>query len=212
MLDVLDTSEPITKVFFVRHGQTKANKLGLIFGQWDISLNENGIKQAKRAGELLYKKLKDEKINAIFSSPLKRTIQTASIISRKFKIKNIKIDKNLIEKSEGTWEGFSYWDIRKKDSKNYFKWLKDPYLGKPPGGESVPELHNRIKKFHKLLLTEYNGKNVIVVSHSGPIRMFLHHILGTKYDKYWHLKVQNGSVSEVHISKKHSMIWSMNLT
>ena len=100
--DILDYKEPVTKIYFVRHGQTKANKNGLIFGQWDLPLNQTGIKQAKKTAEKLAKIARKEKIDAILCSPLTRTKQTASIIAKKLVGANgrspkITINRNLIE-------------------------------------------------------------------------------------------------------------------
>lgn len=208
--DLLDYKEPITKIYFVRHGQTKANKNGLIFGTWDLDLNPNGIKQAKKTAEKLKKISKKENISSIICSPLKRTRRTAKIISQKTGIKKIVVDKNLIEKSEGTWQKKTYWDLKDVDPKNFKKWLKDPYRTKPPQGESVIDLLLRMKRFYKLVLSKYKGKNIIVVTHSGPIRAFLLHILKTNPDKFWYFKNETGGITEVRVSKKHAMIWKLN--
>src|SRR3989338_3132217 len=120
-MDILNYKEPITKIYFVRHGETKANKERLLFGQLDWDLNKEGIKQSGRAAS----KLSKIKAHYIISSPLKRAVHTAKCISKKQKIKKIIIEKDLMEKSEGLWEGKSYWQIKKEDLKVYKQWLKD---------------------------------------------------------------------------------------
>ena len=206
-MDTLDYKEPITKIYFVRHGQTKANKLRLLFGKLDWDLTREGIKQAKKAAVQL---ANEKKIDHIISSPLKRAHHTASIIAKKLSVKKIFINKNLIEKSEGTWEGKSFWEVRSEDPKNYYHWLKDPFKNKPPKGESIEDLNKRVKRFHKTVLKKYLGKNIIVVTHSGPIRLFILNILDVPVNKFWYVKVECGSITEVHISKKHAVLWSMN--
>lgn len=205
-MDTLDYQESITKIYFVRHGQTNANKRRLIFGRLDWDLNVEGVKEAERVAS----KLAKIKADHIISSPLIRATHTAKIIAKKLKVKKIILDKNLIEKSEGKWEGKSYWDVRNEDPKGYQNWLKNPYENKPPKGESVIDLNHRTKRFYKTVLRKYLGKNLIVVGHSGPIRLFVLNILGSKIDKFWHLKVENASVTEVHLSKKHAMVWAVN--
>ena len=204
-IDKLDYKECITRVYLVRHGETIANKKGLIFGQLDLDLTKDGINQARKAA-LKLSLVKEGEINYILSSPLKRAKYTASIIAKKLKIKNIIVDKNLIEKSEGTWDGKSYWEVREKDSKNYHKWIKNPFKNKAPKGESIYDLNKRVKKFHQTVLKKYAGKNVIIVSHSGPIRLFLLNLLKANINKFWHLQVDCGGVVEVSLSKKHSVI------
>ena len=213
-MDTLDYKEPITKIYFVRHGQTKANVKQLLFGRLDWDLTRKGIKQAKHAAKYLIEVgLKPAStLDYIISSPLKRAKHTAIIISKKIGIKKIIIDKNIIEKSEGIWEGKSFWDVRKEDPKNYHKWLKNPFKNKPPKGESVEDLNKKVKKFYKTVLKKYLGKNIIVVTHSGPIRLFILNALKANINKFWYLKVECGSITEVHVSKKHAMVWSINKT
>ena len=216
--DVLDYKEKITNIYFVRHGQTKANKLQLLFGHLDWDLTKEGIRQAKKAAKHLVEVgLKPtSSFHYIISSPLKRTRHTAKIIAKSLvragftPAPRLIIDKNLIEKSEGVWEGKSFWDVRQEDPKNYLQWIKDPFNNKPPKGESVKDLNKRVKDFHKTVLKKYSGKSIIVVSHSGPIRLFLLNLLGVDIRKFWYLKVECGSISRVNVSKKHSVILSIN--
>lgn len=208
--DVLDYKEDISKIFFIRHGETKANKYKLLFGQLDWDLNTNGIKQAKDTAKKLSRLLKNEKAHIIISSPLKRAKHTAKIISKALKIKKITVDNDLIEKSEGKWEGKTYWDVRFCYPGDYHKWIRDPFNNKPPHGESVSDLNKRIKRFYKKILKKYLGKNIVVVTHSGPIRLFLLNLLELDIEKFWHLKIDTASITEVHLSKKHAMIWSVN--
>ena len=217
-MDTLDYKEPITKIYFVRHGQTKANKERLLFGQLNWDLNKEGIKQAQRAASRLFTVRAGlapaPKFDYIISSPLKRAVHTAKIIAVRAGLVPAQIirDKDLIEKSEGLWEGKSYWEVRRDDPQGYKQWLKDTFRNKPPEGESVLDLDKRVKKFYKTVLKKYKGKNIIVVCHSGPIRLFILHLLNANINKFWHLKVENGSVTEIHLSKKHAMVWSVNQT
>lgn len=206
-MDILDYKEPITKIYFVRHGETKANVKQLLFGHLDWDLTVKGIKQAKNVGASL---ALAQRYDYIISSPLKRAKHTAKIIAKCLPAKKIIIDKNLIEKSEGIWEGKDFWDVRKNDSTNYYKWLKNPFKNRPPKGESVSDMDKRVKKFYKTVLKKYPGKNIIVVSHSGPIRLFILNVLKANINKFWHLKVGCGSVTEIHISKKHAVIYKVN--
>ncbi len=215
IMDILDYKEQITKIYLVRHGETRANKLRLLFGHLDLDLNQNGIKQARKTAKKLVRV--GLAPTHIISSPLKRAKHTAKIIAKHLvgagltRTQKIIIDKDLLEKSEGTWEGKTFWEVRKEDSKNYKKWIKNPIKNRPPKGESISDLNKRAKKFYKTILRKYLGENIIVVSHSGPIRLFILNILGADINKFWHLQPDCGSITEVHVSKKHSMICGFNL-
>ena len=225
MKDPLDYKEPITKIYFVRHGETKANVKRLLFGHMNLDLTKNGIKQAKHAAKHLVEAGFPPKVGPpsvdkpaptfdyIISSPLKRTRHTAKIIRKEFvgtglaPALKIIIDKNLIEKSEGIWEGKTLWQVREKDSKNYYKWLKNPFKNRPPKGESIMDLNKRVKKFYKTILKKYLGKSIIVVTHSGPIKMFILNVLGANINKFWHLVTKCGGIVEIHLSQKHAKIF-----
>lgn len=209
--DVLDYKEKITRIFFIRHGETKANKHKLLFGHLNWDLNKDGIKQIKVTAHKVFKLLNNQKADLIISSPLIRAKHSAKIIARILNVKKIIVDKNLIEKSEGSWEGKTYWDIRKSDPYSYYNWIKNPFKNRPSNGESVLDLNKRVKNFRKTIFKKYPGKNIIVVTHSGPIRLFLLNLLGLDIEKFWYLKVDCASISEVHLSKKHAMIWSVNV-
>ena len=215
MKDPLDYKEPITKIYFVRHGETKANVKRLLFGHMNLDLTKNGIKQAKHAAKhLVGAGLRPAPtFDYIISSPLKRTKHTAKIIRKEFvgaglaPALKIIIDKNLIEKSEGIWEGKTLWQIREKDPKNYYKWLKNPFKIRLPKGESIMDLNKRVKKFYKTILKKHLGKNIIVVTHSGPIKIFILNVLGANINKFWHLVTKCGGIVEIHLSRKHAKIF-----
>lgn len=210
LTDILDYKEPITKIYLVRHGQTNANKNRLLFGRLDWDLNKDGIKEAQDISIKLSKILKNTKIDYLISSPLKRAKHTAKTILQKVKAKQTIINKDLIEKSEGTWEGKTFWQVRNEDYANFSKWIKNPLKNRPPNGESTHDLNIRVKRFYKLILKKYQGKNIVIVAHSGPIKLFLLNVLGLNIKKFWNIRVDCGSLTEIHLSKKHSVVWSMN--
>ncbi len=123
--------------YLVRHGQSEGNVRGkennLIFARRDnSSLTEKGENQVKKIGDsFLYKKIK---IDKIFTSPLKRTVQTAKILSKKLKVKEIIIDENLIDIDLGQLEGKSYEQIKVLFKDFFYLYQKDRFNTKFPGG------------------------------------------------------------------------------
>ena len=90
------------KILVTRHGQTSWNVLGKIQGQTDIELNETGRIQARETGE----SIKNEDIDLIITSPLKRARETAEIINKNFNV-NIIEDRRLMERCFGEYEGLT---------------------------------------------------------------------------------------------------------
>ena len=137
-------------LYIVRHGQTNWNIEKRITGRMDISINETGIKEAYELKE----KLKDIKFDYIFTSPLKRTIETAKII----RDQEIIIDERLIERGNGKFEGM------KKDEINFdFNKLNDNSYNV----ESISSLRDRTESFFKEIKDKYRGKNILIVTHGG---------------------------------------------
>ena len=108
------------EIYFIRHGQTDENSLGIRQGaEIDSELNELGREQAKKSGKYLKKyRIKDKNFDCILSSPLKRAIETAEIIGKELKLsKKIEILDSLIELSRGKMSGSFL--ISQSEIKNY---------------------------------------------------------------------------------------------
>ena len=159
------------KDFFIfRHGETDYNLEKRWQGQGvDTDLNETGIKQA----EFLAEKLKDLGIEKIYSSPLKRAVQTANIVNKTLN-SSIELIPELTEGSLGLCEGMKVDDAKSKYPEIWDIWYGENTIMdiRWPEGESKQEIQDRMfRAFDKMLGTE---ENIIgVASHGGAMRYFL---------------------------------------
>lgn len=144
-------------IYYVRHGQTDWNKVRRLQGRTDNPLNEVGIEQAKKTRDLL----KNEKIDLIICSPLRRTVETANIINEGRNIKIIK-DEGFIERSFGKYEGEYSANTPYDDLWDY---KKDIDLGE--NGEKMSELLARAKNSLERVINTYYPKNILIVAHGG---------------------------------------------
>lgn len=145
---------------FVRHGQTYWNKNGIMHGQYDIPLNDTGIKQAKKIGA----ELRGEFFDLCICSPLQRARSTAFSILQHHKNTKILYDDRLMELSKGLLEGKHY---------NSEKLLKDenPRFLQKFHIESKMGFFSRVKEFIDDVEKKYKGKRILIVAHSGTIKM-----------------------------------------
>ena len=146
--------------FFVRHGQTYWNKNGIMHGQYDIPLNYTGIKQAKKISE----DLKNNHFDLCFCSTLSRARTTALYILKHHKNTPICYDDRLMELSKGLLEGKhlnSEKVLSNEDPKILYKYKI----------ESKIDFYKRVESFIQEIEQNYNGKNVLIVAHSGTIKM-----------------------------------------
>ena len=146
------------QICFVRHGETEWNSLGKLQGREDIPLNNAGILQMKKTADYL----KSFNWEVIISSPLARAKNSTDIIAREFN--NIKIleEYNFIERDYGKASGMT------SEERN----LHFPD-GNWPDVEPSEQLKNRTVKALFKYINEYDGKNIIIVSHGASINSIL---------------------------------------
>lgn len=160
------------KIFIIRHGQTEWNALGKLQGRQDIKLNEVGRKQAARTS----KKIKNEKIDIIITSPLKRAKETAEIINEQFNVEIVEDDR-LMERCYGDFEGITKADLKEKkikhpelnDACNYMKNINIFNM------ETIQDLCARIYECLDEITVKYQSKNVLIVTHGSasiPIKCY----------------------------------------
>lgn len=142
-------------IILVRHGQTDWNLNNLVQGRTDITLNETGILQASETT----KNLSGISIDLVYSSPLSRALKTANIIADDKDI-SIEIDKRLVERNYGDYEGTT---TSIKDYWNYELNLSDYNV------ESLSQLFNRVYDLLKYLIEKYQNLdiNILLVTHDG---------------------------------------------
>jgi len=132
----------LARFYLVRHGETLWNRQLKYQGQSDVPLSDEGRAQAK----ILSERLKNEKIDVIYASDLGRTIETAEIIAKHHGLEVITTPM-MRELNFGLWEGMTYDEIMAKWPQEYKTWRGDPYNKRPPGGETISELCDRVSKF-----------------------------------------------------------------
>lgn len=159
----------MSKVYVIRHGKTDFNEQGRYLGRTDISLNFNGIQQAKELAGIV-KKLN---IYVIISSPLKRAIETAEII----KPDGLKIisEPAFIERSLGVYDGLTKDEIRGKYPDLYLKNVTRIFDEAPIGGETIIEVQNRVSAGLDKIEKIYKNKNVLIVTHGFVSRSINKH-------------------------------------
>ena len=145
-------------LYLVRHGETEKNKYGLIQGQTECDLSTKGIESAKQLIPLI----NDINIDVVISSPLKRAVDTARIITEnKFPINT---DDRIIERDWGMCEGASIEEVDTVKCWNFYENTDDN------GIEKVQDLLKRVSEFIEDIKARYSDKKVLVVAHSAVLR------------------------------------------
>lgn len=170
----------MTKLYITRHGQTHWNLEGRSQGHLDSDLTDLGIQQAKWLG----KRLQDIDIDVIFSSSSTRTIQTSENIRGDRDIEIIPSD-NLREINMGAWQGLLYDEVKSNYPDDYKNFWYTPHLYKPSIGETFNELIERASKELESIIEEYNGKNVLVVTHGVTLKALVAYFENKTLENFW---------------------------
>jgi alpha-ribazole phosphatase len=196
------------KLFLIRHGQTDSNVEGRYQGSLDTSLTEKGIEQAAAAKKYLTK----VSFSNIYSSPLKRAIQSAEIIAEDTGL-DIRIKKDLREIDFGKWEGMKFGEINAKYRQDYQNWLEDPYNSPPTGGESFGSVIERSNKTVKGIV-DHNPDNssVAIITHGGVILALIVNWLQIPSQCWRSLIQRQGAINIVVIDRDFPYISSINYT
>lgn len=189
----------LTRLIFVRHGEAEGNLKRIFQGWTDADLTPRGYQQAERVAI----RLKDDYIDVIYSSPLKRAYETAKVIALKKGIDNINIRDALKEIHGGEWENEEWGQLPVKWPKEYYTWEKEPHLHCMPMGESMKEAFDRVVSAIYNIIEEDFGKNICIVTHGTVLRSLICYFYGKPFEELvkisWH---DNTSVTIVEFDSK----------
>ena len=159
----------ITKIIIVRHGQSIGNATKTILGHTDLDLSDLGYKQAEVTAEAL----KNEKIDQIYSSDLKRAYNTA-VFHAKMRNLDVITNKNLREVYLGAWEGKTISSIIENWGREAVEkdWLGNFGCFTFPDGEAIMSAGVRFHKEVLEIAKENKGKTILIATHAAVIRAF----------------------------------------
>ncbi len=180
-----------TVAMLLRHGETPLSVDKRFSGRTDIALTERGEAQAAAAA----KRLADAGIEAIVSSPLRRTQQTAAAVAEVLGL-DVELDDGFAETDFGEWEGSSFRELSSTAADKLQAWLDDPRVA-PPGGESMVSTDARVAAARDRVLSSHPGKTVLIVSHVTPIKLMLRNALDAPMNAVFRLHLDLASLSVV---------------
>ena len=168
------------QILLVRHGATDWNLQGRCQGSSDRHLSEVGVRQA----EQLAARLSAEKIHAIYSSHLRRAVQTAEYISQPHDLP-VLVEEDVRELDHGHLEGLTFNQIKETYAEFLVRWRSEPAEIRVPGGERLADVADRAwLGLNKIVQRHPEAERVLVVSHNFPILGIVCRITGTDLNQY----------------------------
>ena len=136
------------------------------------------------------------KVDTVFSSPLERAMETASIVFGEEAA--IITDTSIQEYHFGEWEGMHFSDIEEQYPDIWKKWLTDWEKTEIPGSEAFGSFKYRVTNFVDELVAANSGRQLALVSHGGCIRTIMAHYFSESVSGgYWQFKVDNATLTEI---------------
>lgn len=183
----------MVRVILVRHGETDWNQARRIQGGGsDVPLNERG----RRQRESLALRLKPERVQAIYSSPLQRALDTAQAIAGYHQLE-VEIESSLKEIEVGELEGASVAEIGKRLDQLLTGDSQGEALPRMPGGESLTEVQQRGWGTIKRLADEHPDGMFVVVSHYFVILTIICSVLNLPLSQIGRFRLGAGSISTI---------------
>jgi broad specificity phosphatase PhoE len=179
----------MTKLILVRHGETAWNVEKIFRGRTDVNLDEVGIKQAG----LLGKYLSNWELEAIYSSPLKRALDTANTIARYQKV-SVQIAEGLIDFDYGEWQSLPEQEVKRLYPALLDEWHNNPHKVRMPGGESLEDVRRRATEVVNDVLSKYQD-SVLLVSHRVVIKVLICSLLGLDNSHFWNINQDIGGIT-----------------
>jgi len=179
----------MTKLILARHGETVWNIEKIYRGRTDVNLDEVGIKQA----ELLGKYLSNWELEAIYSSPLRRALDTADIIAHYQRI-GVHIVEGLIDFDYGEWQSLPEQEVKRLYPALLNEWHHNPHNVVMPGGESLEDVSKRAIEVVNDVLSKYQG-SVVLVSHRVVNKVLICSLLGLDNSYFWNIKQDVGGIT-----------------
>jgi broad specificity phosphatase PhoE len=173
-------------LYLVRHGESDFESSDRWAGargeQWDPPLGPKGLEQATLLAERL---LSMEAPAAVYSSPLRRALETVAPFAERSHIE-IGIDDDLAEAHLGEWEGKPFEEILATDERMLHRVRnQEPIWRHAPGVEELSAFRGRVRGAVERILASHPSGNVIVVCHGGVINAYVAPLLGVEHEMFF---------------------------
>lgn len=182
----------MTTIYLIRHGEIDANVSQCWHGWTDSDLNDRGREQARCMGEYLSQSSPD--ISRIYSSPLRRTLNTAQSLSDLFRIEPVRHD-GLKEYGIGHLEGQSYQALH--DEHGFFDMIARDQDYAPPEGESVNQVCKRMLGALEEIRSRHEGETLAIVSHGAAMAIGLAGLLDGAPIPFYQYQMENTAITKL---------------
>jgi len=193
------------RLFLIRHGEIEPAAMGKLIGHADVALSERGVEQARHLAE----KLSSVRLDAVYSSDLRRAYRTAEIIAEYNQV-SAQPSAAWREINMGLWEGRTLSALNDEAPQQVSSLFSDPALFEYPGGESFADFTRRIREaLGQLLLTHSHG-NIALVVHGGVCRAIIGGVLEMPMRSWLRIAQGYGCLNVITWYESHPLLELLN--
>ncbi len=193
------------RLILIRHGETEITNFGKYIGSTDVALSTEGLRQV----QCLRDRLAMENIDYVYSSNLQRALVTAQTIAHQHNLE-VTTCSELREIDFGALEGLTFTEVELNYPEVLKQWLEQSSQLNYPNGENFNKVEARVQNFHKRILSHGNKDTVIIVAHSGILRMLLCQLLGQGRKLWWQICLDLASLSIIETYDRSASIMLLN--
>jgi broad specificity phosphatase PhoE len=198
----------MTRIILVRHGQTAWNQQDRIRGQVDVPLDNTGLAQATATAARIAAEWKPV---ALYSSPLRRAVQTAQPIADRLGLE-VHTVPGFNDMNFGQWQGLSPSEVSQRWPEMSRAWLTAPHTVTFPGGESLARVRRRSMSALRRVITQHPDQDAVIVGHTVLNRVLLCAMLGLDDSHHWRIGQDTCAVNMIEWHEGGFFIGSLNDT
>jgi alpha-ribazole phosphatase len=202
----MNTSQRL-RLYLIRHGEIEPAATGKLIGHTDVALSERGVEQARRLAE----KLANVRLDAVYSSDLRRAYQTAEIIAERNQVR-AQSSAAWREINMGMWESRTLSALNDESPEQVSSLIIDPASFEYPGGESFAAFTKRIQGALDQLLQTHPGGEIALVVHGGVCRVVIGGVLEIPMRNWLRVAQDYGCLNVITWHELQPMLISLNLS
>jgi broad specificity phosphatase PhoE len=196
----------LRRLLLARHGQTGHNSERRFTGWADPPLTRRGKAEARALG----RRLRGQQVDAVYSSDLRRAIETAALATAGREGPDPIADPALREANFGEWQGLTFDEARSRYPAEAEALLARSIDFCAPGGETISQVRARVTKFAAMLHERHDGATVLIVASGGPLQILVANLFAMPIETHWRLGMQNCALTIVNFVQGEPLLTLLN--
>ena len=180
-----------TTILLIRHGETEWNRDKRFRGTHDVPLNDNGRRQADLLGEAL----RGRQIDAAYTSPLSRAVETAERALAGHQVEPM-VDERLLDFCYGDWTGLPDAEVARRWPREHEAWTHRPHTVRPPAGNTLEEVYKAAFGAMEQLAEKRDDRTVALFAHRVVNELLVLGVLGLAVDRFGFIRQDNCCLNE----------------